>query len=221
MVIVQSRTNKVDNKNKVLLVPPEIIGIDSNPFKEPPGQFSAHSIEPFSFKLPFKESVLQIMAEFSKKTGKIRENCAIAFFFEEKNNPKVWKKFIEPQSSKKIRKFHCPNCESPIIRDMAKKKLKRNITGLRNQSKAASHVEEASIDNRETVEIPAHSVIDADQDNESDSNDGGWDAHTRLDTNKLFWGHDDDDEGEDSDDEVLDGDEGDVEDEVVEAGEDE
>ena len=94
---------------------------------------------------------------------------------------------------------------------MAKKKLKRNITGLRNQSKTASHVEEAPVNNAETAEIPTHSVINADIDEQSDNSDEGWNARIGLDTNKLFWGLND--EEEDSQDEV--------EDEVIEAGSDE
>ena len=101
---------------------------------------------------------------------------------------------------------------------MAKKKLKRNITGLWNQATTASHVEEASIDNAETAEILTHSVINADMDKQSDNSDEGWNAHIRLDINKLFWGLNDDEE--DSQDEVEE-DGGNVEDEVIEAGEDE
>ena len=75
----------------------------------------------------------------------------------------------------------------------------------------ASHVEEEPVNNAETVEIPTHSVINADIDEQSDNSDEGWNAHIRLDTNKLFWGLND--EEEDSQDEV--------EDEVIEAGSDE
>ena len=39
------------------MVPPITIGIDRNPFKEPPDHSTARSIEPFSFKLPFMEYI--------------------------------------------------------------------------------------------------------------------------------------------------------------------
>ena len=49
---LQSRTDKVDQNNVLELMPPKTIGIDTNPRKALPGQFSARSIEPFFFKLP-------------------------------------------------------------------------------------------------------------------------------------------------------------------------
>ena len=123
-------------------------------------------------------------------------------------------------SAKKIPKFRCLSCKSLIIHDIAKKKLKRNITGLQNQATTASHVEEAFINNAENAEIPTHSVINADMDEQLDNSNEGWNAHIRLDTNKLFWGLNDDEE--DSQDEVEeDGGNVAVEDEVIEAGEDE
>jgi hypothetical protein len=98
-------------------------------------------------------------------------------------------------------------------------KKKRNITGLRNQSNTASHVKEAPDDSTDAMETPTrtHSVIHANV-TESD-NDVGWDAHVRLDSNKLCW--EVDDEQDDSEDEGPSDGEGDVEDEVIEANEDE
>ncbi|KIJ95381.1 hypothetical protein K443DRAFT_108857, partial [Laccaria amethystina LaAM-08-1] len=106
-----------------------------------------------------------------------------------------------------------------IILRMANKK-KRNITGLRNQSKAASHikVQEAPDDSTDTVEtLPTHPVIQADI--PPSDNDVGWDAQVRFDSNKLCW--EVDDEEDKSEDEGLSESEGDVEDEVVEANDDE
>ena len=60
---LQSRTDKIDKKSKLFGVFPETIGIDRNPLKELPDQFSAHPIELFPFKLPFKEYGPQILAE--------------------------------------------------------------------------------------------------------------------------------------------------------------
>jgi hypothetical protein len=71
-------------------MPPKTFGIDRNTLKELSGKFSAHPIEPFSFKLPFKEIVPENIGQTLKKTGKIMKNSAIAFFFEERDNPKVW-----------------------------------------------------------------------------------------------------------------------------------
>ena len=111
----------------------------------------------------------------------------------------------------------CYRCELSIIRRMAKKKLKKNITGLRNQSKPASHVEEAPNDSTEVIEArPTH----ADMDQPSD-NDEGWDVHVRLDSNKLCWEPEVDDEGENSEGESIDKEEGNVEDEIIAAGENE
>ena len=91
---------------------------------------------------------------------------------------------------------------------MGKKKQKKNICGLRNQPKMASHVK----DNDTKVTVPAHPVTHTDVNDQSD-NDEGWDPHGRLDSNRPCW---------DSDDEEMDSeDEADVEDEVLEAGEDE
>ena len=94
------------------------------------------------------------------------KNSAIAFFFEERNDPKVWKIFIETLLPKKIHNFHCPSWESSIIRQMAKKKHKKNITGLRNQSKTTSHVKEAPDDSiAKAVETaPTHTAFHADID---------------------------------------------------------
>jgi len=72
----------------------------------------------------------------------------------------------------------------------------------------ASHVK----DNDTMVTVPAHPVTHTDIDDQSD-NDKGWDPHVRLDSNGPCW--DSDDEEKDSKDEA------DVEDEVIEAGEDE
>jgi len=82
---------------------------------------------------------------------------------------------------------------------MAKnKKHKKNITGLRNQSKAASHQMEHV-------------------DNESDD-DENWNAHVKFDSNRPCWENEksDDEELEDSENEK---DEVDVEEEILEAGE--
>ena len=101
---------------------------------------------------------------------------------------------------------------------MAKKKHKKNITGLRNQSKMASHVKEAPDDSTaKAVETaPTHTVFYEDVDGQSD-NDEEWEAHIRLDSNKLCWELEDESESEEED---IDEDEGDVEDEIIEAGED-
>ena len=99
---------------------------------------------------------------------------------------------------------------------MAKKK--RNITGLRNQSKTASHVEEAPDDNIDAIKTPStHSVIHADLDTEQSDNNEGWEARIKFDSNKLCWEFDDEDET--SEDENQGQDQGDVEDKVVEAAE--
>ena len=101
---------------------------------------------------------------------------------------------------------------------MAKKKLKKNITGLRNQSKSSSHVEVVLDDSTKAAETPSTCpVIHADLDEQSD-NDKGWEAHIHLDSNKLCWKPDDEDEV--SEEEDSDCEKGDVEDEVIEAGED-
>ncbi|EDR10094.1 uncharacterized protein LACBIDRAFT_325694 [Laccaria bicolor S238N-H82] len=104
-------------------------------------------------------------------------------------------------------KYSIKCSELLIIRDMGKKKQKKNITGLRNQPKTASHIK----DNVTVATAPAHPVTHADVDDQSD-NDEGWDPHVRLDSNRPCW--DSDDEEKDSEDEA------DVEDEVIEAGED-
>jgi len=88
---------------------PETIGIDRTPLKELPDQFSVRPIELFPFKLPFKESVPQNIGRPLKKIDKIMKNSAIAFFFEKRNNPKVWWTFHEPFPPQKIPKFHCPS----------------------------------------------------------------------------------------------------------------
>ena len=101
---------------------------------------------------------------------------------------------------------------------MAKKKHKKNITGLRNQSQMTSHVKEAPNDGiaKDVETAPTHTVFHADVDGQSD-NDEGWEAHIRLDSNKLCWELEDESEDEDED---IDDDERDVEDEVIVAGED-
>jgi len=78
----ERRGQAKSTKTKLMFsMPPKTIGIDRNSFKEPPGQMSVHFIEPFSFKLPFKESVALKLAEPLKK---ILKNNAIAFFSEER-----------------------------------------------------------------------------------------------------------------------------------------
>jgi hypothetical protein len=52
-------TDKINKKNELLGMFPEIIRIDGNPLKELPDQISPHPIKLFPFKLPFKESVPQ------------------------------------------------------------------------------------------------------------------------------------------------------------------
>ena len=102
---------------------------------------------------------------------------------------------------------------------MAKKR--RNITGLRNQSKTASHaIEEVCNDSIEAIEMPAtYPVIHANLDaSEQLDNNEGWDAPIKFDSNKLCWELDDDDETREDEDSGQDGN-SDVEDEVVEAGE--
>jgi hypothetical protein len=64
---------------------------------------------------------------------------------------------------------------------MAEKKHKKNITGLCNQSKMASHIKEALDDSTAKAVETAPDV-----DGQSD-NDEGWEAHIRLDSNKLCW----------------------------------
>jgi hypothetical protein len=113
---------------------------------------------------------------------------------------------------------------------MAKKKIKRNITGLRNQSKTVSHVDEAPDVSEKGIKISqihlgiqihADIVDDSEQSDDVDNRDEGWDPHIKLDSNKPCWELDD--EGEDSEDEYTDKDEADsdVEDEAIEADEDE
>jgi hypothetical protein len=99
-----------------------------------------------------------------------------------------------------------------------KKKQKRNITGLRNQPKATSHVEESvDINFSKAAETcpsnPAMADINGPSDNETP--DEGWDAHVKFDSNKPCWELD----SEEEDSEHEEDKEGDVEDEVMEAGE--
>jgi hypothetical protein len=105
---LQSQTDKINKKSKLLVMYPLTIGIDRDPLKELPGQFSAHPIKPFSFKLPFKESVPQNIGQTLEKIDKIMKNSAITFFFEKWNDPKGWWTFHELLSPKRIPKFHCP-----------------------------------------------------------------------------------------------------------------
>ena len=82
------------------------------------------------------------------------KNSAIAFFFEGRNAPKVWWTFMEPLFPKKIKSqvllsVACYRCELSIIHRMTKKKLKKNIAGLWNQSKPAS---QAPDDSTEAIE---------------------------------------------------------------------
>ena len=103
------------------------------------------------------------------------------------------------------------------------KKLKKNITGLRNQSKKkiVSHVKEASNNGTKATEVPStHPVTHTDFD-EQPNNDEECDAHIELDSNKLCWepASDDEDEEEVSEEEDTDNENGDVE--VIEAGTDE
>jgi hypothetical protein len=60
---------------------------------------------------------------------------------------------------------------------MTKKKHKKNITGLHNQSKMASHIKEALDDSTAKAVETAPDV-----DGQSD-NDEGWEAYIRLDSN--------------------------------------
>jgi hypothetical protein len=99
-----------------------------------------------------------------------------------------------------------------------KKKQKRNITGLRNQPKATSHVEESvDINFSKAAETcpsnPAMADINGPSDNETP--DEGWDAHVKFDSNKPCWELD----SEEEDSEHEEDKEGDIEDEVMEAGE--
>jgi hypothetical protein len=86
---------------------------------------------------------------------------------------------------------------------MAKKKVKRNIAGLRNQPKVASCIKEAPCD---SLSAESDAVADVEDDE-------GWDAHIRLDSNKPDWEVDEEEEESEG--------EGDGEDEVIEASEDE
>jgi len=99
-----------------------------------------------------------------------------------------------------------------------KKKQKRNITGLRNQPKAASHVEESVNVNIRAAETsqsnPAMTDINGQSDNKEP--DEGWDAHVKLDSNNPCWELDNDEEDSGSEEDE----EGNVEGEVTEAGED-
>jgi hypothetical protein len=75
-----------------------------------------------------------------------------------------------------------------IIHQIAKKKHKKNITGLRNQSKTASHIKEALDDSTGKA---VETAPDADVDEQLDNNEE-WKAHIRLDSNKLCWELEDD-----------------------------
>ena len=91
---------------------------------------------------------------------------------------------------------------------MGNKKQKKKISGLWNQPKMASHVQ----NNDTEVMVPAHPVTHTDVNDQSD-NDKGCDSHVRLDSNRPCLDSDDD-ETEDSKDEA------DIKDEVLEVGED-
>ena len=86
---------------------PETIGIDRNPFKEHPDQLSSHSsTEPFSFKLPYKETIplKKKMAAPVVKSGKLRNRF---LFFEEQTRINATQVFMdsEPSFPKKNPKF--------------------------------------------------------------------------------------------------------------------
>jgi len=71
-----------------------------------------------------------------------------------------------------------------------KKKSKKNITGLWNQSKTASHVEESVNVNSKAMETPLSNPAIASMNRQSD-NDEEWDAHVKFDSNKPCWELDD------------------------------
>ena len=94
---------------------------------------------------------------------------------------------------------------------MAKKKLKKNLSGLQNQKASNFHAElEEALDDMANI------------DEQSDNEDTEWNAKIRLDSIKPCW--DASNDSDDSKNSELDldlKDEGGVEDEVMEAGEDE
>ena len=149
------------------------------------------------------------MAGPLNNSGKLGKNAQSLSFLKSGLIPKFGKKILSHCSPKKFLNF---TAQAVNIRDMAKK-IKKNITGLRNQSKSTSHVEEAPID-RDSAKTLIHPVTWTHSEIEEQSdNDEGWDAHIRLDSNKTCWELD----SEENDSE----DEGGIEDEVIEAGEDE
>jgi len=99
---------------------------------------------------------------------------------------------------------------------LPKKKSKKNITSLQNQSKTASRVEESVNVNSKPMETPPSNPAMADINRQSD-NDEEWDVHIKFDSNKPCWELDDDEEDSENGEEDN---EGDVEDEVIEASED-
>ena len=149
------------------------------------------------------------MARPLNNSGKLGKNVQSLSFLKSRLIPKFGEKISSHCSPKKFLNF---TVQAVNIRDMAKK-IKKNITGLRNQSKSTSHVEEAPID-RDSTKTLIHPVTRIHSEiKEQSDNDEGWDAHIRLDSNKTCWELD----SEENDSE----DEGGIEDEVIEAGEDE
>jgi len=74
-----------------------------------------------------------------KISGKLGENAQSLSFLKSGLTPKFGEKISSHRSPEKSPSFTAPAVN---IHEMAKKKIKKNITGLRNQSKLTSHVEE-------------------------------------------------------------------------------
>lgn len=87
---LQSRTDKVNNKNEPIRGPPISTGIDADWIQELASQISAKSIEPFLHNLPSLEMVPENIGRAVNKLGKFMKNSAIASFSKEENDPKVW-----------------------------------------------------------------------------------------------------------------------------------
>ena len=82
------------------------------------------------------------MARPLNNSGKLGKNVQLLSFLKSRLIPNFGEKILSHCSPKKFPNF---TAQAVNICDMAKK-IKKNITGLQNQSKSTSHVEEAPID---------------------------------------------------------------------------
>ena len=94
------------------------------------------------------------MAGPLNNSGKLGKNAQSLSFLKSGLIPKFGEKISSHCSPKKFPSF---TAQAVNICDMAKK-IKKNITGLRNQSKSTSHVEEAPID-RDSAKTTETSLI--------------------------------------------------------------